>query len=344
MSKDTPQHEPSLSLRYLAKPIHEVSIADVASFFLRERSETDQLEFKSINPNSRIDDQLPSIRKTVCAFLNSSGGLLIWGAPRGVKLEGKKEKVFAGDPTFFDFAIEKDYLVSKIVDGIIPLPNGLKVNPLIDENRSLVIIEVQSSDYSPHQCSDDVYYMRIDGQTRHAPHHYIEALFRKIRFPDIRCYLKLDSINRQNTGYLFQLSLSFVNISSFQNDEKLSFIIRSSMRIRRTMISWLSEIREDNARDIVYFNDPVTITFYVAITDSEMESISEKSIIIVFGGKYSPRKISKYALRLDHLGSLSYKSFLENHEGILPIIKDVLLKDTHEDGITEGNLSRNLGL
>ena len=159
MSEDTHRHQPSLSLQYFDKPIHEVSIADVESFFLHERTETDQLEFKSINPNNKIDNQLPNIQRTVCAFLNSSGGLLIWGAPKGIKPEGKKEKVFAGDLTFFDFAIEKDYLVSKIVDGIIPLPGGLKVNPLIDEKRSLVIIEVQSSNYSPHQCSDGVYYM-----------------------------------------------------------------------------------------------------------------------------------------------------------------------------------------
>ena len=28
--------------------------------------------------------------------------------------------------------------------------------------------------------------MRLDGQTRNAPHHYIEALFKQIKFPNLK--------------------------------------------------------------------------------------------------------------------------------------------------------------
>ena len=58
--------------------------------------------------------------ETVCGFLNSAGGLLIWEAPTTKKIEGKA--VCLGDlaPTSTEY--QKDQFIGKIADSIIPSP------------------------------------------------------------------------------------------------------------------------------------------------------------------------------------------------------------------------------
>ena len=41
------------------------------------------------------------------------------------------------------------------------------------------------SDYAPHQFNGK-YYMRIDGHTITTPHHYVEALMRKLPIQDLK--------------------------------------------------------------------------------------------------------------------------------------------------------------
>ncbi len=132
---------------HFGKSISELTIEDIESFFHTERVETDQIEFKSINSVGSINEKFIGINKSVCAFLNSSGGLLFWGAPVGQNIEGKKEKIFKGALTFFNIVLEKDFVVSKISDSIIPLPNNIRIKILEKNKSSLIIIEVGSSEY-----------------------------------------------------------------------------------------------------------------------------------------------------------------------------------------------------
>lgn len=84
---------------HFGKKLEDLTFHDIENFFSVERVETDQLEFKSINLKGGLDEKFPGIQKTVGAFLNSSGGLLIWGAPDGKLTSGKKEKAFVGSLT-----------------------------------------------------------------------------------------------------------------------------------------------------------------------------------------------------------------------------------------------------
>jgi hypothetical protein len=71
------------------KELNSLTLADIKSSFTEERIETDQIEFKSLHPAGNINEKFAGIQRSVCAFLNSSGGLIIWGSPEGQKVEGK---------------------------------------------------------------------------------------------------------------------------------------------------------------------------------------------------------------------------------------------------------------
>ena len=160
--------------------LRDLSYEKIALYFSTDQEETDIIEFKSFSDKGTIQDKVSGINKSVCAFANSEGGIIIWGAPEGKDVAGKKEKIFVGALTNIDQSIEKDALISRISSNIIPVPNGVVCKILEEGNNKICVFEVQQSEYAPHQF-DSRYYMRLDGQSRPAPHHYIEALFKKIR-------------------------------------------------------------------------------------------------------------------------------------------------------------------
>jgi len=81
------------SEKILGKPLRDLTYQDIFTFFQTPREENDLIEFKSFNPNGDLQSKLKQVYRSVCAFSNSGGGLLIWGAPIGEKQPNKKEKI-----------------------------------------------------------------------------------------------------------------------------------------------------------------------------------------------------------------------------------------------------------
>lgn len=84
---------------YFGKKLEQLEYIDVENFFSVERVESDKIEFKSINPTGDIDKKINGFIPSIVAFLNSKGGILIWGAPKGKPKVNSKEKVFIGELT-----------------------------------------------------------------------------------------------------------------------------------------------------------------------------------------------------------------------------------------------------
>jgi hypothetical protein len=317
---------------HFGKTLEQLNYSDVEVFFHAERVETDQLEFKSIHPSTDAEDRFLGLRKSVCAFLNSGGGLIIWGAPKGEKVGGKKEKIFKGPLMPQDSLMEKDYLVSKISDGIIPLPTGIRINILNKENKFIAVIEIDTSEYSPHQ-TDNTYFMRIDGQSRKAPHHYIESLFKKIKYPNIEAYLKITKAEVHSNKFLIHIEIGFFNWSPLQNEEQLSFRLISKGKFGKHAIEGFEHnYRHEGAE---YFKDPVKHIFYYGepVYESEAiwydahEAMAEPSgvlLMLTFGGKYSPRKSSEYRLNFKKISSSNPNHIIVNRK------ENKLIKD-HQD-------------
>lgn len=223
----------SLCKTYFGKEREELTYDDIENYFTEAKEESDKIEFKSYSDRGNKADLYDPVCKTISAFLNSAGGILIWGAPEGQEEEGKKEKVFRGDLAPIDFKLEQDALVSKVSDLINPLTNDIKLKILDKEDKYVCVFEIDKSIHTAHQFKN-IYYMRLDGQTRIAPHHYIEALMKQIKFPNLEGYLKINSFNRDmsnrlppNNVFIYKLSVALViyNWSKIQNELNLSILL-----------------------------------------------------------------------------------------------------------------------
>jgi hypothetical protein len=201
------------SLHYFKRPISQVSETDLVQFFTTQQEESDTLELKSyINYNDgkskpeKNKEKLNSIISTICAFLNSEGGILIWGAPE----EGREKKPYTGSLTPVEIELSKDQLMSKIVDSISPLPTQINITNVAVSGGNCYILEVNKSEYSPHQYKG-TYYMRIDGATHTAPHHYVEALMKKISYPKLKVTLAMGDSRHSK---VYSVTPIFIQISN----------------------------------------------------------------------------------------------------------------------------------
>jgi hypothetical protein len=304
------------ALTYFGKPLADLQYVDIEHFFASEHSESDQIEFKSVNPNGPLEAKLPGIIEGITAFLNSSGGLLIWGAPEGVKVEGRKEKVFVGSPTNLPLTVEKDWLISKIADKIIPLPRGFRVQLVACATGQVAVFEVDESPYSPHQ-ADNRYYMRLDGQSKPAPHHYIEALFKKVTFPRLEVYLKEGSVKAAFphpaiASHTVEVAFLFFNFSPFLNEEKLFFQIEirggrfggvstpsGAIMPAPTYINDRRVCRSDLATDIsLSYGYPFVLNQQLVFHEQEIKHTNGRATIdIIFSGRAAPAKFCRYQLK-----------------------------------------------
>jgi hypothetical protein len=317
---------------HFGKKLEDLTFHDIENFFSVDRVETDQLEFKSINLNGSLDEKFPGIQKTVGAFLNSSGGLLIWGAPEGKLTSGKKEKAFVGSLTPWDTVLEKDFVVSKISDSIVPLPEGIRVEIIKHEGSCIVVIQVQTSPFSPHQ-TNGTYYMRIDGQTKPAPHHYIEALFRKVRYPFLEAIFKIKNRYIVRGMYAIQIKVYFYNWTPIQNEEKFSYRIFSEHGVFEDSSDELlehrfgdngQELSSEVAKEILHFGEPIVEEQTLLFEPYQLQNEQNKSTLLIsFGGKYSPLKISQIILDFSKPSSTNPLNLISEESIQNKFIKDV---------------------
>jgi hypothetical protein len=89
----------TLSESILGKRISDLSQSDLETYFTVGRKEANNIEFKSYIDHpaqggsiiSRDKEKLQKIFSSIGAFLNTGGGILIWGAPTGNKLAGDRD-------------------------------------------------------------------------------------------------------------------------------------------------------------------------------------------------------------------------------------------------------------
>jgi hypothetical protein len=300
----------SYLLQYFGKEAGELKYSDIESFFSIERIESDKVEFKSLgtlNDSNRKDFE-KKIMKTICGMLNSGGGLIIWGAPEGVLVENRKEKVFSGEVSPSQILFEKDRFISSVTDSITPAPNEIRFTSYEKDGKYIYTIEVGESQYSPHQF-ENVYLMRIDGQTKPAPHHYIDALFKKITYPKLEGYLKISSFSSVNGKYAIGVTSFIFNKSKLLNEHSIYYRILISaghfdipiLHHRGAKIYDKSkmEVVSQNLKNTLYCNEPVINQETILIDqDFFYDNPDRLEILFSFGGKKSPLKVSKYKLKI----------------------------------------------
>jgi len=291
----------SYSTVYFGKALHELSYKDIELFFSEEQhTESETIEFKSYNIRGSFDDQLnKGVIRGISAFLNSSGGILIWGAPVGKKIEGRSEEIFAGDLSPVNHLKEKDALINVIISRISPLPMGISVQILNQGEYFIYVFEVQPSINKPHQFNER-YYIRLDGQSKPAPHYLVDALFKQIKYPEICGYIKFEKAQYDYNGNLtLSIRVFICNFSPLQNEEKMFYqlVVMPGLIDRSGTGTFYSDITE-----VLHYGKPVGNGFQISISGDEyVNTLSEIKFMLSFGGKFSPAKFSSYTLSLKRL-------------------------------------------
>jgi len=294
------------SLNYFGKSLNDLTWEDIEAYFAEAKEETDTVEYKSFAAQGSMDSKYEGIYKAACAFLNSNGGIIIWGSPVGTAVAGRKEKSFHGALSPVTQVLEKDAVISKVSSRITPMPEGINVKIIVNGANCICVFEIQKSQYSPHQ-TNNTYYMRLDGQSVPAPHYFVEAMFRQIKYPDLEGYVKVNSIAsvpNQPIRYYLSLEVYIFNWSALQNETNVSFWLTTN---RGTFLNhasdtinryWLNgkQIICDNIIDVLHHGAPMRKGLTIEIPAGEI--VGELHLLLHFGGKNSPLKSSEYKYQI----------------------------------------------
>jgi len=278
---------------------------DVEKYFITDKEESNIIEYKAYSAQyGNFNKNIEGVIRGICAFLNSDGGILVWGSPEGQKIEGRNEKVFIGNLSPIPELKEKDWLINKISDSITPLPVSIGVQIIEHNGKYLYIFEVQKSSYSPHQYKN-TYFARLDGQTKPAPHYLIDALFKKISFPKIEGFIKLNSISHDGHNYLLDITIFIFNFSEFQNEEDISYRLMcvegvfEGSRNRPEMYQFDGhQLVHTDFIKVLHFGSPDMNNerLIIGVSNLSAKHNNKVQFLLTFGGKKSPLKSSNYIL------------------------------------------------
>jgi len=334
------------SENYFGKNLSDLEYTDIENFFIEEKDESNTIEFKSYSAaHGNLNKNIEGVIRGICAFLNSEGGILIWGAPEGTKIEGRQEKIFVGDLSPVSERKEKDWLINKVSDSITPLPVNITVQSLEKEGAFIYVFEIQKSQYSPHQFKN-TYFARLDGQTKPAPHYLVEALFKKITFPRLEGFIKPEKISHDGNNYYLDITIFIFNFTELQNEENVAFRLMCPQGIfaksqnpdLQQMYTYEGhQLVHKNLIDVLHFGGPNMHTERIIFGAHDLLYTHENKVdlLLSFGGKYSPLKSSDYKLDLAkidwNIPDEPNYLFTEIEENILSSEKQKALNKTRED-------------
>lgn len=306
--------------KYFGKDQSVLSYEDIENFFINSQEESDKIEFKSYTTLGSEKDKLNAIIESICGMLNSSGGLIVWGAPVGKNQLGKTEKIFQGALTPLPKLYEKDAMINKISDLITPTASMITFFTFEKSGNYVYIFSIEESMYKPHQTGNK-YYMRLDGQTRIAPHHYIEALFKQVKVPNLKGFIRLKKFSMPNNKYLLDFIYCIFNFSKFQNERNLEYWIHAGIGAKFS--EWNSTTHNSeydldgqsyhskNQVDIIYFNQPYIGNEILEIDRNELAGNNDEfTLHLHFASRNSPVILSNYTIRIDFNGRTKVEDFL----------------------------------
>jgi|GEM_PF-2283909 len=320
--------ERSITQQVLGKSIEKLAYADIVKYFLKPRNESDRIEFKSYvvgrsdkGPKAHLEE----VYESLSAMLNSEGGILIWGAPQGEYPTGSKEKLFVGNLTNVQCDRDDDQLNSGILDNLNPMPPNIKHRKLSKGKALVYVFEVTKSPYAPHQFKG-TYFARFGAQKRVAPHYLIEALLRRITYPNIAPYLRILSIGRNEHG-IFELHFQVlcVNHSRLQSETDISLTIRcmqgkfkfASFNDKRWLISFGGgQLHFKDVKSVLHYGGHHAEQFSIQI-DSAVNEGDTVELLLFIGGRTSPLKSSVYSIRVTPCSKDCGKSIVAKTENTL---------------------------
>lgn len=132
----------------------------------------------------------------------------------------------------------------------------------------------------------------------------IEALFRKISYPDIRGYIKIKSIWAKEEGIILKISILVLNVSAVQNEENVAYrLICSSgvfCKYKKRYTKGGDEFVNQNNIKLLFYGQPEVHEELIWVDYSELHEKQDKlKLLLAFGGRKSPLKQSTYDLNFE---------------------------------------------
>ncbi len=320
--------------QFFGKSIQELSFEDIEEYFQAERVESTNIEFKSGQDSEKACNStlVDKIIKSICGFLNSEGGVLIWGTPREEKASNSKYKIAKGELKPNDHQYEKDSLVRQITTSISYLPVGIKVAVLSKENKHVYIFEVQESKNKPHQYKHE-YLIRIDGHTQAAPHFLIDSMFKQINHADTEIGLHLYDFHRQQ-GYLtLYFKMVVFNFSRYM----------PARNVNVNLYSNAGEFNSTGNRDInintidsISFGSFPSSKYSLMIKENVLERFDNIiELNITSSGHNCLSKVSVYKINVDKIlngeDDIVPNELLENIKSNIPLIDLINANSSKEE-------------
>jgi hypothetical protein len=156
--------------------------------------------------------------------------------------------------------------------------------------------------------------MRLGATTRPAPHHYVEALIKKISYPRLEGFLNFGKICDYNNYTGLPIALTIHNLSKLINEKNIEYrIIASGCDImpineipQNINLKFSTDIIK-KAKDILHYNMPFYGEYFL-ITNRMMPRSNPIlcDINIIFWGELSPIVSSSYKLKMlgDRYGTI----------------------------------------
>jgi len=319
--------------QFFGKSLLDLTFEDVELFFQEEREESNILEFKSGQHNAQeFDGNLnKKIIRAIASFLNSEGGLLIWGSPREVEKEkgNKKVKVAVGPLQPNHVFNEKDQLINKITRSISYMPTGIRMATLELGGQYIYVFEVEESQSKPHQYADQ-YPIRIDGQTLPAPHYLVDSMFKMVKVPELDGRIKFHNIEFSAGNYVkIGISVVIYNKTAIINEKNLSFQLVVSPGI---ILSNSKSAYYSKTHSVLHYGRPYLEEHTIYISKGMFAKKPDSlDVILSFGGELGQALTSKYKInpRDFRTGIFDFKKY------IIYSVENENFKDTTEAiGIT----------
>jgi len=324
--------EETIVQQVLGKRIEDLKYADLERYFEQERSESDVLEFKSyvvVGRDKGEREHLEEVYNTICAMLNSEGGLIVWGAPKGERPNGATEKVFKGELTDVKCNREDDQLNSSILNSLSPMPHGVKHKKLIKGKALAYVFQIPKSPYSPHQLRGK-YWARFGASTHVAPHYLVEALMRKMSYPDIRVSAALIDSGDSFSGRRLRIDLTLTNESPLQVDENVVVVLDVTNGGFDVQFSGPhggvvqgQRVTYNDAAPLLHYGVPRVLSVFLLFSAPGPERVLLSDIKVSIGGKRSPAKYSTFKLEVSHKNKIGESL----RQQLLPIKENVMASE-----------------
>ncbi|MBK7383543.1 MAG: hypothetical protein IPI81_09425 [Flavobacteriales bacterium] len=202
-----------------------------------------------------------------------------------------------------------------VFDSISPSPQGIKIKKLTHRGQRAYVFEVPRSPYAPHQVKEKgAYWFRFNATTKPAPHHFVEALMRRVRFPDLGVHLRMGHVQRLEKRRSISVGFDVVcmNRSVLQNEQDITVSIHVSHgRIKEmgggSNLELGSQSRTlviSNARDLLHHGIDFRVSIQVDIPFKGIEPPEKLRVQLGVAGRFSPIKYSEYLVQVSDIHDL----------------------------------------